>query len=427
MDRVAERTGLPGRKAGKAATAALAAIAGAVLLLGPFGAAAQIDVDNRGVRVDPSGPGSPEYERTIEERNRRQREAAEKAGGTHIDTTYGQFGEAPEASEPAGPRDAGDAARRPAEVPASGKTEAAAPAPAAGPAVEGPVYGGREEEVRQGELRELVGELLKALDRGPSVVRLTAPQEDAERAAPAPVPAASRPPAAGGLPAIGAGAGFYARVLYAVNSDFRGPVMIEILEPPLAGAVLTGAFERVREALTVRLSRMSWRGRESPVEAWAVGLDCACYGLDGEVDRHWWERLILPAAVRFAEGFLVARGTAGRRVEVSGETIVDERDAPAGRQAFYRGLGSAARSVGDILLQDAPAGPTVRIPRDTDVAVVFARPPGETAAVTGAAAAAVPRGPTRSGVVRRAVRPEAEMRSGRGAAPARADGGDVGG
>lgn len=64
---------------------------------------------------------------------------------------------------------------------------------------------------------------------------------------------------------------------------------------------------------------------------------------------------------------------------MSGETVVDERDDPTSRQAVYAGLGNAARSVGDILLEDAPAGPTVRIPRDSDVAVVFARPPGAVA------------------------------------------------
>ena len=288
-----------------------------------------------------------------------------------------------------------------------------------------PSYEPSREEVRQGELRDLVGELLKALDRGPSVVRLRPPREARperpreSRAAAAGTPAAE-------FPGVRAGAGFYARVLYSVNSDFRGPVMIELLEPPLSGAVLSGNFERVRDRLVVRLSRISWRGREAGVEAWAVGLDCACYGLEGEVDRHWWERLILPAAVRFAEGFLTAKGASGRRVEVSGETVVDERDDPTSRQAVYSGLGNAARSVGDILLEDAPSGPTVRIPRDSDVAVVFARPPG---AVASTLRVAVPgsRGPTGPAVVRRGARPPGGREEDSGgtaeAQPARAGGG----
>ena len=64
-------------------------------------------------------------------------------------------------------------------------------------------------------------------------------------------------------------------------------------------------------------------------------------------------------------------------MEVSGETVVEETSEPTEKQAIYAGLGNAVRSAGEILLQDAPGGPTVRIPRDAEVAVVFARPPGD--------------------------------------------------
>ena len=44
--------------------------------------------------------------------------------------------------------------------------------------------------------------------------------------------------------------------------------------------------------------------------------------------------------------------------------------------------GTAARSAGDILLENAPRRPTVRIPRDTEIIVMFVpapedRPAGE--------------------------------------------------
>ena len=408
-------------------------VGAAAILLWGTAAMGQIDVDNRGVTVDPSGKASPEYGRSIEERNRRKREEAERKGTTHIDTTFGPFGpgEAEADRAPAEREEKRSEAEESAgEIPGTRVPGPAPVSPASPvrPPVGGPSYELSREEVRQGELRELVGELLKALDRGPSVVRLRPAREDREETA-APRTASPAPAAEPGYPAVRAGAGFYARVLYAVNSDFRGPVMVELLEPPLVGAVLTGNFERVRDEMVVRLSRISWRGRESAVDAWAVGLDCACYGLAGQVDRHWWERLVLPAAVRFAEGFLTAKGAAGRRVEVSGETVVDERDDPTSRQAVYAGLGNAARSVGDILLEDAPTGPTVRIPRDTDVAVVFARPPG---AGTSTVRVAVPgsRGPTGPEVVRRlpsppAGRPE-NSGEGAGAQPARPGGSAAG-
>ena len=75
------------------------------------GAAAQIDVDNRRLKVDPSGSGTPEYDESIEERNRRAREAAEREGGTHIDTTYGAFGDPETKSERAPARVSGEPAQ----------------------------------------------------------------------------------------------------------------------------------------------------------------------------------------------------------------------------------------------------------------------------------------------------------------------------
>lgn len=382
---------------------------------------AQIDVDNRDVKVDPAAPGTPEYERTIEERNRRERERAREEGSSHIDSTYGPFG----------PGSGGTEAAAETPVPKAAEPAAAKPAAKAGAAVPepGPQQRARAaprgyealDEVSGGGLRDLIGELLKVLDKPPRTVRLRAVSSPARRpgetaSAPA-APASAEAGAGTAFPAVKAGGALYARVLYAVDSDYPGPVLLEILEPPLAGAVATGTFERVRDRLVVRVGRVSWRGADAPADGWAVGLDCACFGIEGEVDRHWFERLILPAAFRFAEGFLAAKAAATRRVEVSGETVMEERAAPTDRQAVYAGLGEAARSAGEILLQDAPTGPTVRIPRDAELAVVFARPPGAGAergrARPPASRGPVPRVPEAPGIVR-ARAGAAEARSGGG-------------
>ena len=163
------------------------------------------------------------------------------------------------------------------------------------------------------------------------------------------------------LPRIPAGRGLYARTLYAVDSDYPGPVLLELLEPPLAGAVAAGQFSLVGERLVLRLTRLEYRGRSVPVDAWAVGLDCACYGVEGEVDRHWFERVLLPSAVSFAEGFLTALGRAAESVIVGdGDVRYERREASTG-DAVNAGLATAARTAGDVLLENAPDGPTVRI------------------------------------------------------------------
>ena len=174
------------------------------------------------------------------------------------------------------------------------------------------------------------------------------------------------------------GAGIYARTLYAVDSDYPGPVLLELLEPPLAGAVVSGSFTLVGERLVLRLDRLEYRGRSISIDAWAVGLDCACYGVTGEVDRHYFRRVLLPAAVRFAEGFLTALGRPSESVSLGGGGVRYERGGGSTRDAVHTGLGTAARSAGEILLEGAPKRPTVRLPRDTELVVLFAGPPGAT-------------------------------------------------
>ena len=358
----------------------------------------RIDVDNRGIKVDP-GEGVPsEYERTIEQRNQDALDEAEKTGGSHFDSTVGELQpvmpKQENVAEEAGQREKAGA------VPA--KVEPEIPK-GRGPGRQREPSYERLDEARGSELPDLIGELLKVWNRPPTVVRLRASRGGGEQAAEGAGAGQGSSPArtdtGPALPLPAAGGAVYGRVLYAVDSDFPGPVLVELLEPPLSGAVANGSFERVRDRLVVRIDSVSWRGRRTAVHAWAVGLDCACFGLAGEVDRHWWQRLVLPAAVKFAEGFLLARGTPSRRVTVSGETVVEETSGPTDRDAVYRGAAEAVRSAGDILFQDAPTAPTVRIPRNAELAVVFAGPPGEgTPASSGVAPQA--RRPAAGGVIR---------------------------
>jgi len=227
--------------------------------------------------------------------------------------------------------------------------------------------------------------LIESWTRAPEIVRLRYPEEAAHGPGPAPAEttvgerdARESGPAAPTLPRIPAGSGLYARTLYAVDSDYPGPVLLELLEPPLAGAVVSGRFSLVRERLALRLDRLEYRGRSVAVDAWAAGLDCACYGIDGEVESHWFERVLLPSAVRFAEGFLGTLSRPSETVIVQGGDLRYERLEASTRDAVHAGLATAARTAGDVLLENAPEGPSVRIPRDTELVVVFAASPEET-------------------------------------------------
>ena len=324
--------------------------------------------DNRDLKLDPEDSVPPFYLGTLEERDQQRLDAARKAGETFIPVLQGQS-TAPAAATgaPTTPQPAYEGYRTPDRradpAPGGVRRRAGEPRPE-GPRSEG-----------------LVGVLIDAWTRQPEIARVRYPEASASNPGPATRGDISERPAgrdartgAPTLPHIPAGTGLYARAMYAVDSDYPGPVLLEILEPPLAGAVASGAFTLIGERLTLRLSRLEYRGRSFGVDAWAAGLDCACYGVEGDVDSHWFERVLLPASVRFAEGFLTALSRP-RETVIVGDGVRYERLDASTREAVHAGLATAARTAGDVLLENAPDGPSVRIPRDTELVVVFATAP----------------------------------------------------
>ena len=364
-----------GRRFGVPGAAWVGVVLAAALTAGLCGAAlAQVVPDNRDLKLDPEDSVPPFYRETLDERDRQRLDAAREAGETYLPTFQG-----------------------PSSAPGK-ETASAAATPA--PERPQPVYEGyrrperRAEPAPGGDPRPVgayIDVLIEAWTRQPGIVRVRYPEAAARDPGPASPGGVSAQPSgedtgedtrAGDtrasvppLPHVPAGTGLYARTMYAVDSDYPGPVLLEILEPPLAGAVASGAFTLVGERLTLRLSRLEHRGRSFGVDAWAAGLDCACYGVDGEVDSHWFERVLLPASVRFAEGFLTALSRPRETVIVGGDLRYERLDAST-REAVHAGLATAARTAGDVLLENAPDGPSVRIARDTELVVVFATAPG---------------------------------------------------
>lgn len=180
---------------------------------------------------------------------------------------------------------------------------------------------------------------------------------------------------------VPAGKMLYAVARVGVDSELGLPVLVELLERPFSGALLRGEFAQVRDRMMIRFSRLSdpRRGLEVDVDAYAVGLDCACGAVDGEVDRHWFARVVLPAAVGFTEGYLDASGRPEVAISVDGQ-VITQRTESESSQRVAAGLAGAARRAGDVLLEGAPKRATVRLARGTELAVVFVeavRAPGE--------------------------------------------------
>ncbi len=321
--------------------------------------------DNRGVKLNPEDSVPPAYRDTLDERDRLRLDEARRQGESFVPVVQGR-GRQPERKPTAG----AEPARAENETPLLPEaTDGPAKPKAAYEAyLPRPEEGGRQGGSEDG-ISDLMNVLLQNWNKPPEIVRIRYPAAKPKNAAPDTSGTRVAVPL---IPLPQTGDGIYARTIYAVNSDYPGPVLIELLGPPLAGAVATGAFTLVGERMVLRLTSLEYRGRRAAADGWAVGLDCACYGIAGETDRHFFQRVLLPAAVRFAEGFLTAMGRPAESVTLGSGDVRYERRRGSTRDAVHSGLGTAARAAGDILLENAPTRPTVRIPRDTELIVMFA-------------------------------------------------------
>ena len=338
----------------------------AALALAPASAAAQTP-DNSSLEIDTDTEATDAYQQTIDERNRQNVDEARETGEFAIPYVIGQATE-PESGPAEEPQTEGFGEPS-GYVEPDPETTIRNPSSVLEPVYSG--YGSPTAAPGQ-DLSDLIAILIEEWSREPNIVTLdyagaAALAADTEAATPVAGPSPQAP--------VEPGRPLYARVLYEVNSDYPGPVLLEILEPPLAGAIVTGGFEVVRDRMALRLNRLEHEGRSTAVDGWAVGLDCACYGIAGDVSRHWFDRVILPAAIAFATGWADALARPSTTVTVQGDIVVEDTGQATSKQRLYEGAANAASVAGEVLQEDSPRRMTVRIPRNTELAVTFTTPP----------------------------------------------------
>ena len=293
--------------------------------------------DNRGLRFNPDESAPPAYRETLTERDAERLRSARGSGESYIPTLHGQ-----------------------------GRTQSRKP-PVPERFWQAYLAGGRSDrsssKERDKHLPKMIDALIDIWTQPPAIARVRFPELPAASASAGVAPA---------TPRLRAGDGFLARTLHAVNSDYPGPVLLEILGPPLKGAVAAGKFTVSGERIVLQLDRIEFRGRRISVDAWAVAPDCACFGIRGEIDRHYVSRVLLPAAVRFAEGFLSAASRPAETLTLRGGDVTWQQRAADSRASLHAGLAGATGTLGNILLENAPRRATIRIPRNTELVVILA-------------------------------------------------------
>ena len=168
----------------------------------------------------------------------------------------------------------------------------------------------------------------------------------------------------------------YAQVLIEANSDVPGPVLVQLVSGPLAGARMIGSFSVMSDLLVLTFNSIIIDGLNQPVNAIALDPNSTLPGIASEVNQRYFKRVLLPAAAKFLEGVGSAIAQDSQTtVTVSGDTVIQETEALDFEQELGRGVEASFGEISEFMQDEADdTEPMVRVSRGTPIGVFFLQP-----------------------------------------------------
>lgn len=172
---------------------------------------------------------------------------------------------------------------------------------------------------------------------------------------------------------IPAGTVVYAQLLTEANSDVPAPILAAVLSGPLSGGRAIGGFEVAEDHLILRFNTIVKGEDHYSVDTVALDTNTTLAGLATDIDRHYFSRVIIPAAAEFISGFGEAYADSGNTtVSVSGDTVVETEADLDIQQELAKGFQSAADSVSEAIEEDFGDRPTtIRVETGTPMGLLF--------------------------------------------------------
>jgi intracellular multiplication protein IcmE len=174
---------------------------------------------------------------------------------------------------------------------------------------------------------------------------------------------------------ITAGTISYAQLLNDLNSDVKGPVLAQILSGPFEGGRAIGEFKVQDDYLTLSFKRIIKDSVSYSVDGIALDEKTTLTGLNSDVDNHYLSRVFIPVAADFIKGYADAVTETGTSsTTTAGGGVVQDQPEPTGKEELYEGIKSAADKVGELMKEEAPDGPTIKLKRGTTMGILFLSP-----------------------------------------------------
>lgn len=164
----------------------------------------------------------------------------------------------------------------------------------------------------------------------------------------------------------------YAQLTNELNSDVPGPALAQIMSGPMAGAKAIGEFAVEGEYLVIKFSRLVKDDVVYAVNGIALDENTTLSGQQSDIDRHYFTRILIPAAAEFVKGYASAIAERGTETTVTaGGGAVQSTPDASPKEALYEGLEKAGDTASAVLKRDATRPITVKVFKGTTMGILF--------------------------------------------------------
>ena len=171
---------------------------------------------------------------------------------------------------------------------------------------------------------------------------------------------------------VSAGSIVYGQLMNQLNSDLPGPVLVSLLSGPFAGGRAIGQLEVKNDYMILTFTKVIKDGVVYQVQGVALDEETTLTGHRSDIDRHYFTRVILPAAAEFISGYAGAAAETATSIDNSGAGgPVQENPDPDAREQVFAGVEEAGDQLSEILEDEAERPVTVHLNKGTTLGILF--------------------------------------------------------
>lgn len=154
----------------------------------------------------------------------------------------------------------------------------------------------------------------------------------------------------GEITLLPAGEIVYAQLITEANSDVPGPILATIPAGPLKGSRVLGGFDVAGNYLTLTFDTIVIDDISYSINAVALDPNTSLSGLATDVNHHYFQRIVLPAAAAFIEGAADAISESGlTTITISGDTATTDQQETDDEQEIASGISEAGSELSELL------------------------------------------------------------------------------